>query len=159
MRKIIYPGTFDPITRGHADLIERASKMFDCVIIAVAASDKKQPLFSLDERVALVQQVTADIANTKVLGFSGLLVDLAKKQGASVLLRGLRTMKDFEYELPMANMNRMLAPEIDSIFLMPYEQHSYTSSTIVREIAQLKGDISGFVHPVVAKALQDKLGY
>jgi len=157
MITVIYPGTFDPITKGHTDLIARGVKLFRHVIVAVAASPKKNPLFSLDERIALAKEVTADLANVSVIGFSGLLVDLAAEQGAFALLRGLRAVSDFEYELQMANMNRNLNSEIESLFLTSLEKHSYISSTIVREIAALKGDVSKFVHPAVAKALQQKL--
>jgi len=157
MITVIYPGTFDPITKGHSDLIERACKLFSKVIVAVAINSKKKPLFSLNERVNLAKEVTSHLEQVEVVGFSGLLVDLAKEQNAFVLLRGLRVVSDFEYEFQLANMNRCLNPKIESLFLTPSEQYSFVSSTIVREIASLDGDVSKFVHPSVAKALQQKL--
>jgi len=157
MITVIYPGTFDPITKGHSDLIERACRLFSKVIVAVAQSSKKNPLFTLDERVNLACEVTKHLPCVKVVGFSGLLVDLAVQQDAFVLLRGLRVVSDFEYEFQLANMNRCLNSKIESMFLTPSEQYSFVSSTIVREIASLNGDVTKFVHPAVAKALQQKL--
>ncbi|SDT21352.1 pantetheine-phosphate adenylyltransferase [Pseudomonas oryzae] len=156
MNRVLYPGTFDPITKGHGDLIERASRLFDEVIIAVAASPKKNPLFSLDKRVELAQAVSAHLPNVRVLGFSNLLAQFAHQQQANVLLRGLRAVSDFEYEFQLANMNRQLAPDVESLFLTPSEKYSYISSTLVREIAALGGDIDKFVHPVVAEALRER---
>lgn len=153
---VVYPGTFDPITYGHMDLIERGLRHFDKVIIAVAASPKKQPLFSLEQRVELAQQVTAGMGNVEVKGFSNLLVEFARKQGAQVILRGLRVVSDFEYEFQLANMNRVLAPDLESLFLTPSEQYSFISSTFVREIAYLKGDVSKMVHPLVEDALKQR---
>ncbi|TQV74634.1 pantetheine-phosphate adenylyltransferase [Aliikangiella marina] len=150
---ILYPGTFDPITNGHLDLIERAAKLFDKVIVAVATNRGKNPLFDVDERVDLVRQVIAPMKNVEACGFSGLLVDFAKKQNANVLLRGLRAVSDFEYEFQLANMNRRLAPELESLFLTPAEQFSFISSTLVREIAALGGDVSEFVPVQVSQAL------
>ena len=156
MNRVLYPGTFDPITKGHGDLIERASRLFDEVIIAVAASPKKNPLFSLDKRVELAQAVSAHLPNVRVLGFSNLLAQFAHEQQANVLLRGLRAVSDFEYEFQLANMNRQLAPDVESLFLTPSEKYSYISSTLVREIAALGGDIDKFVHPIVAQALRER---
>ena len=156
MNRVLYPGTFDPITKGHGDLIERAARLFDEVIIAVAASPKKNPLFSLDKRVELAQAVSAHLPNVRVLGFSNLLAQFAHEQQANVLLRGLRAVSDFEYEFQLANMNRQLAPDVESLFLTPSEKYSYISSTLVREIAALGGDIDKFVHPVVAQALRER---
>lgn len=151
--KVIYPGTFDPITNGHTDLIGRAARLFDEVVVGVANSPSKRPLFDLAERVLLAQQVTAHLPNVKVVGFSGLLVDFAREQQANVLIRGLRAVSDFEYEFQLANMNRQLAPDVESLFLTPSERYSFISSTLVREIAALGGDITKFVHPAVADAL------
>ena len=157
MNKVIYPGTFDPITNGHMDLIERASRLFDEVIVAVAASPKKRPLLDLETRVELTRVITAPLGNVKVTGFNGLLTDLLKEQDANIILRGLRAVSDFEYEFQMANMNRVLAPDVESMFLTPAEKHSFISSTLVREVAVLNGDISQFVHPIVAEAMQQHL--
>ena len=157
MNRVPYPGTFDPITHGHTDLVERAARLFDEVIIAVAASPKKGPLFSLEQRVELAREVTAHLPNVKVYGFSNLLAHFVKEVEANVLMRGLRAVSDFEYEFQLANMNRKLAPDVESLFLTPCEQYSFISSTLVREIAALDGDISQFVHPVVAKALAERL--
>lgn len=151
--RAIYPGTFDPITNGHTDLIERAAKLFPTVVIAIAANPSKQPRFSLSERVKLVEQVTAHLSNVEVIGFSGLLVDLAKEQQASVLVRGLRAVSDFEYEFQLANMNRRLSPDLESVFLTPAEENSFISSTLVKEVALHGGDVSQFVHGAVATAL------
>ncbi|MBR7521273.1 pantetheine-phosphate adenylyltransferase [Pseudomonas juntendi] len=156
MNRVLYPGTFDPITKGHGDLVERASRLFDHVIIAVAASPKKNPLFPLEQRVALAREVTKHLPNVEVIGFSSLLAHFAKEQGANVLLRGLRAVSDFEYEFQLANMNRQLAPDVESLFLTPSERYSFISSTLVREIAVLGGDISKFVHPAVAEALTER---
>ncbi|WP_067516756.1 pantetheine-phosphate adenylyltransferase [Endozoicomonas ascidiicola] len=156
MIKVIYPGTFDPITKGHMDLVERAAKLFDTIVIAVAESPKKQPLFDLKTRVALAEASTAHLPNVEVTGFSSLLANFVAEQNAQVILRGLRAVSDFEYEFQMANMNRVLAPKVESLFLTPAEQYSYISSTLVREIASLGGDISKFVHPCVQKALTEK---
>ncbi|GLP97535.1 pantetheine-phosphate adenylyltransferase [Paraferrimonas sedimenticola] len=155
--RAIYPGTFDPITNGHADLIERASQLFKHVVIGIAASPSKQPKFSLEERVALVNEIVSPYANVEVQGFSGLLVDFAKQQNASVLIRGLRAVSDFEYEFQLANMNRRLNPNLESVFLTPAEENSFISSTLVKEVALHGGDVSQFVHPSVEKALLAKL--
>ncbi|WP_440906461.1 pantetheine-phosphate adenylyltransferase (plasmid) [Catenovulum sp. SX2] len=153
----IYPGTFDPITNGHLDLIERASRMFDKIIVGVANSPSKQPLFDLTERVALTEHVTSHLRNVTVIGFSGLLVDLAKSQKASVLVRGVRTVGDFEYEFQLANVNRSLYPALETIFLAPSEKNSYISSSIVKEVARHGGTVAHFVDGWVAAQLQDKL--
>ena len=153
MIKAIYPGTFDPVTNGHSDLIVRASKLFSEVIIGVAASPSKQPRFDLEQRVAMLEQVTQDLTNVTVVGFSGLLVDFAKQYQAKVLIRGLRAVSDFEYEFQLANMNRRLSPELESVFLTPAEENSFISSTLVKEVALHQGDVSQFVHPIVKAAL------
>lgn len=155
--RVIYPGTFDPITNGHLDLIERASRLFNEVIVGVAFSPSKRPMFSLDERVALVQDVTASLGNVTVVGFSGLLVDFARTHRANVLIRGLRAVSDFEYEFQLANMNRRLMPELESVFLTPAEENSFISSTLVKEVAIHGGDIAQFVPPAVAEAVAQKL--
>jgi pantetheine-phosphate adenylyltransferase len=155
-RSIIYPGTFDPITLGHVDLVKRATALFDHVIVAIAGNSTKTPLFNLDERVELTKQVLANHSKVEVVGFHGLLADYAREKKSVAFLRGLRAVSDFEFEFQLANMNRRLAPEIESLFLTPSEQFSFISSSLVREIASLGGDISAFVHPVVAKALAEK---
>ena len=156
MNRVLYPGTFDPITRGHTDLIERAARLFDHVIVAVAANPKKSPLFSLEQRVALAQEVTAHLPNVEVIGFNNLLAHFAQEINANIFLRGLRAVSDFEYEFQLANMNRKLAPNVESLFLTPSEKYSFISSTLVREIAGLDGDISEFVHPAVGRALAER---
>ena len=157
MQRVIFPGTFDPITNGHADLITRAAGLFEQVIVAVASNDRKNPLFTLEERVSLIHQSIPNLENVKIEGFSGLLVEFARAHQAKAIIRGLRAVSDFEYEFQLANMNRRLAPELESIFLTPAEQHSFISSTLVKEIASLNGDIQTFVPPVVAEALSAKL--
>lgn len=154
--RAIYPGTFDPVTNGHSDLIERAAKLFSDVIVAVAANTSKKPLFSLEERVELVTQVTSHLPNVRVIGFSGLLADLAREQEARVLVRGLRAVADFEYEFQLANMNRRLNAELESVFLTPSEENSFISSTLVKEVALHKGDVKQFVSSHVADALEVK---
>lgn len=156
--RVIYPGTFDPITVGHMDLIERASKMFDHVIVAVAKSERKGPAFTLEQRIDLAQQVVGHLSNVEVKGFDCLLAHFCQQQGANVLLRGLRAVSDFEYEFQLANMNRNLMPEVETLFLTPAEQYSYISSTLVREIASLGGDVQKFVHPCVMDAFKKKYG-
>lgn len=155
--KAIYPGTFDPVTNGHIDLIERASKLFSEVVVAVAFSPSKKPRFDLNHRVEMLEQVTAHLNNVSVIGFTGLLVDLAKEHQANVLIRGLRAVSDFEYEFQLANMNRRLSPDLESVFLTPAEENSFISSTLVKEVALHKGDVSQFVHPVVEQALKDSM--
>lgn len=156
LSRVIYPGTFDPITNGHLDLIERAADMFDEVIIAVAASPSKNTMFTLDERVQFAKQVTKHLDNVSSKGFSGLMVDFAKQEQANVLIRGLRTTVDFEYEFGLTNMYRRLMPGLESVFLTPAEEHAFISSTIVREVAIHGGDVTNFVPQVVAEALKEK---
>lgn len=151
--RAIYPGTFDPVTNGHTDLIQRASQLFNEVIVGVAASPSKKPLFDLEKRVALIEEVTKHLPNVKVVGFSGLLVDFAKSNQANVLIRGLRAVSDFEYEFQLANMNRRLSPDLESVFLTPAEENSFISSTLVKEVALHKGDVSEFVHAEVKSSL------
>ena len=153
----LYPGTFDPLTNGHEDLIKRAAKMFDTVILAIAHNPSKQPCFDLKQRVALAEEILQPLKNVKVIGFSGLLVDLAKQQNANVLIRGIRAVSDFDYEFQLANMNRRLHPDLESVFLTPSERNSFISSTLVKEVAIHNGDVSEFVHPLVARALEEKL--
>ncbi|RUO23396.1 pantetheine-phosphate adenylyltransferase [Aliidiomarina iranensis] len=155
-RRAIYPGTFDPVTNGHIDLIERAAKLFSEVIVGVAANTSKQPLFSLDERVAMVEETTAHLDNVRVIGFTGLLAELAREHKAHVLIRGLRAVADFEYEFQLANMNRRLNPDLESVFLTPSEENSFISSTLVKEVALHGGDVGQFTHLSVAQALQKK---
>ena len=155
--RAIYPGTFDPITNGHADLIERAARMFDEVIIGIAANPSKKPLFTLEERVSLISTVTHDLENVTVIGFSGLLAEFARTQNATILIRGLRAVADFEYEFQLANMNRRLNPELESVFLTPAEENSFISSTLVKEVALHHGDVGQFCHPAVKTALQQRL--
>lgn len=154
----LYPGTFDPITNGHTDLVRRALRLFDEVVLAVAANPKKQPLFSLDERVALARVALSDIERVRVIGFDNLLIDLVRAQHAQVILRGLRAVSDFEFEFQLAGMNRRLAPEIETVFMAPSEQEMFISASLVKEVASLGGDISAFVHPRVAAALGSKFG-
>lgn len=153
---VIYPGTFDPITNGHVDLTERASRLFDRVIVAIAYSEKKTPLFTLEQRIALCEQSLAHLENIEVVGFNNLLIDFARSQESRCVLRGLRTVADFEYEFQLANMNRAMYPEFESIFLTPSVQLSYISSSLVREIAAMGGDITAFVPAPVAAALKEK---
>lgn len=153
----IYPGTFDPVTYGHLDLLDRAARIFDRVIVGVAVNQNKKTLFSLEERVAMTAQVLTNHTNVEVQGFNSLLLDFAKQHGANVILRGLRAVADFDYEFQLASMNRFLNPTIESLFLMPAEKYMYISSSLVREIAVLGGDITGFVPPSIAQALHKKL--
>jgi len=161
MIKAVYPGTFDPLTRGHEDLVRRASQLFNTLILGVAASDAKKTYFTLDERIEIAREVLGDVKNVQVVGFSGLLIDFVRHQGARVVLRGLRAVSDFEYEFQLAGMNRSLYPDLETLFMTPSEQHMFISATLVREIAILGGDISKFVHPHVAarfKAKRQKSG-
>ena len=157
-KNAIYPGTFDPITKGHADLVERASRLFDRVIVAVAANPGKQSLFSLEERQDLAHMALADYDNVEVCAFDGLLVEFAREKQAQVILRGLRAVSDFDYEFQLAGMNRKLAPDVETLFLTPAEQYSNISSSLVREIAALGGDVSPFVHEEIRAELARKLG-
>ena len=156
MIKAVYPGTFDPLTRGHEDLVRRASTLFDRIIVAIADSKAKRPFFTLEERIEMAKEVLADVKNVQIVGFSSLLTEFVRKQGARVVLRGLRAVSDFEYEFQLAGMNRHLYPEMETIFLTPSEQHMFISATLVREIATLGGDVTEFVHPTVAKRLKQK---
>jgi pantetheine-phosphate adenylyltransferase len=156
MKTVIYPGTFDPITNGHRDLVERAAKLFDHVVVAIAYSEKKTPLFTLSERVELCETSLGHIPNIEVCGFSNLLTEFAKTKNARCVLRGLRAVSDFEYEFQLANMNRAMYPEFESVFLTPSEHLSYISSSLVREIAMLNGDVSAFVSAPVCAALKQK---
>ena len=153
-RSAVYPGTFDPITNGHQDLVRRAAGIFDRLVIGIAANPGKAPLFSLAERVQLAQKVVEDQRNVTVLGYSGLTVDFAREQGCGVVVRGLRAVSDFEFEFQLANMSRHLSREIETVFLTPKEQFTFISSTLVREIAILGGDVSQFVHPAVEAELK-----
>ena len=157
MKIAIYPGTFDPITYGHIDILERAIKLFDRVVISIARNSSKQPLFSDKERLDLIRQVTTKYPQVEVDSFDGLLVEYAQKKKATAVVRGLRAISDFEYEFQMALMNRALDGGLETVFLMPNEKYTYLNSSIVREIARLRGDVSGFVPPVVKKALEGKL--
>jgi pantetheine-phosphate adenylyltransferase len=156
MRRAIYPGSFDPVTNGHFDVVERARKLFDEVIVAVANNDEKQALFSLDQRLDLLRQTIGKIDNIRVAQFEGLLVDFARAEKAHAVIRGLRAVSDFEFEFQMALMNRKLESDLETIFLMPKEEYTYLSSRLVKEIARLGGDVSKFVPPIVAKALVNK---
>jgi pantetheine-phosphate adenylyltransferase len=158
MRRAIYPGSFDPITNGHLDVIERARKLFDEVVVAVAHNDEKQPLFSLKDRLDLLRETAGKIDNVRIAEFEGLLVEFARNEEAGIVIRGLRAISDFEFEFQMALMNRKLDFAVETIFLMPKEEYSYLSSRIVKEIARLGGDVSGFVPACVAKALSRKFG-
>ena len=153
---VVYPGTFDPFTRGHEDLVRRASRIFDQVIVGVADSAAKQPFFTTAERVDMAREVAVAFPNVEVKAFSGLLMDFVHEQGARVVMRGLRAVSDFEYEFQMAGMNRRLFPEVETLFLTPSEEHTFVSATIVREIARFGGDVSSFVHPAVLARLRAK---
>ncbi|MBD3609292.1 MAG: pantetheine-phosphate adenylyltransferase [Gammaproteobacteria bacterium] len=153
----VYPGTFDPITNGHTDLIERASHLFDKVIVAIARNPGKKPMFVHGERVEMARRVLAHLPNVEVDGFGTLLVDYVRESGANVILRGLRAVSDFEYEFQLAGMNRRLAPDVETLFLTPAEQYSYISSSLVKEIATLGGDVSDFVHTDVMAALRSRI--
>ncbi len=154
----VYPGTFDPVTNGHIDLVERSLRIFGEVIVAVAENPKKVPLFTLDERLAMLKAVTANYKNVVIEGFDGLLVDYVRKKGAVAIIRGLRAVSDFEYEMQMALMNRRLNTSIETVFLMPNEEYSFITSTIVREAASYGGDVSSLVPPDVVKKLKKKFG-
>ena len=156
-RIAVYPGTFDPITLGHEDIVRRAANLFDEVIVAVAGSTNKRTLFSFEERVSLAQSVFKQSSNIKVVGFSGLLMQFVQAQGAQMVIRGLRAASDFEYEFQLAGMNRKLFPQLETIFLTPSEQYMFVSSTLVREVATLDGDVHQFVSPLVNAAIKNKL--
>jgi len=153
----VYPGTFDPITNGHSDLVRRASGLFDHVVVAVAVNVSKKPVCVVEERLALAKEVLSNLHNVNVVTFDNLLVEFAREQKAKVILRGLRAVSDFEYEFQLAGMNRRLAPDIETMFLTPDEKYAFISSSLVREVASLGGDVSEFVHPAVMQALQNKL--
>jgi len=155
-RVAVYPGTFDPITNGHIDLVSRAAVLFDRVIVGIAESAGKGPSLDLDERIALARLALAGVPNVEVRGFAALLADFVRETGAGVILRGLRAVSDFEYEFQLASMNRHLIPDAETLFLTPAEQYSFISSSLVREIARLGGDVSGFVHPAVQQALRQR---
>ena len=157
-RSGIYPGTFDPITNGHSDLVRRATGVFEKVIVAVAANPAKKPLFSLDERVALARAALDGVPNASVVGFDTLLIECVRAHGAKVILRGLRAVSDFEYEFQLAGMNRRLDPEIETVFMTPSEREMFVSASLIKEIAGLKGDVGPFVHPRVMEALRARLG-
>lgn len=157
MRIAVYPGTFDPLTRGHEDLVRRGAKIFDKLIVGVADSPNKKPFFSMDERVRIAREVLSHYPNVEVLGFRGLLKDFVRENGANVIIRGLRAVSDFEYEFQMAGMNRYLLPDVETMFLTPSDQYQFISGTIVREIASLGGDVSKFVFPSVEHWLNEKL--
>src|SRR4029077_8154193 len=157
MIKAVYPGTFDPRTRGHEDLVRRASRLFGELVVAIAGSSAKRPFFTVDERIAMAREVLADVKNVQVMSFSGLLIDFVREQRARVVLRGLRAVSDFEYEFQLAGMNRHLYPEMETIFLTPSEQHMFISATLVREIAARGCNVSQFVHPLVEKNLKKKV--
>jgi pantetheine-phosphate adenylyltransferase len=157
MITVVYPGTFDPLTRGHEDLVRRAARVFDRVVVGVADSAAKNPFFSAGERIDMAREVLAPMANVEVLGFSSLLMDFVRAQGAKIILRGLRAVSDFEYEFQMAGMNRHLYPDVETLFLTPSEQYTFVSATIVREIAKFGGDVSHFVDPLVAGRIRARV--
>jgi pantetheine-phosphate adenylyltransferase len=156
--RVVYPGTFDPVTLGHEDLVRRASDLFPHVIVAVAGSSNKRTMFSLDERVEMTKTVFNNLTNVEVLGFSGLLMQFVQAQNAQMVIRGLRATSDFEYEFQLAGMNRKLYPQFETLFLTPSEQFMFISSSLVREVATLNGDVHAFVSPTVAEAIRQKLG-
>ena len=154
--KVVYPGTFDPLTLGHEDLVRRASRLFDTVVVAIADSEAKRPFFSAQERIEMAREVLRPYSNVEVTGFSSLLMQFVEAQGAQAILRGLRAVSDFEYEFQMAGMNRNLYPDVETLFLTPGEKYMFISATFVREIARFGGDVSKFVHPLVAERLRRK---
>jgi pantetheine-phosphate adenylyltransferase len=155
-RNAVYPGTFDPITNGHQDLVRRACSIFERVVVAIAANPNKAPMFPLEKRVDMARRVLVDLPNVEVVGYTGLTVEFARQRGLQVIIRGLRAVSDFEFEFQLANMSRHLSREIESVFLTPQEQFTFISSTLVREIATLGGDVSEFVHPLVAEELRKR---
>ena len=154
--RAMYPGTFDPFTNGHNDLVRRACRIFDRVVVSIAANPNKAPLFTLDQRVDIASRVLADVPNVEVTGYTGLTVDFARQHGLNVIVRGLRAVSDFEFEFQLATMSRHLNAEVETVFLTPSEQFSFVSSTLIREIASLGGNVREFVHPIVAEALADR---
>jgi pantetheine-phosphate adenylyltransferase len=154
--RAMYPGTFDPFTNGHNDLVRRACRIFDKVVIAIAANPGKAPLFTLEQRVDLVQRVLADVPNVEVTGYTGLTVDFARTRGLNVIVRGLRAVSDFEFEFQLATMSRHLNDQVETVFLTPTEQFNFVSSTLIREIASFGGNVGEFVHPIVAEALRNR---
>ncbi|NND61033.1 MAG: pantetheine-phosphate adenylyltransferase [Gammaproteobacteria bacterium] len=154
----MYPGTFDPITNGHSDLVRRAATIFDRVVVAIAANPRKEPTFPLERRVAMAREVLGELDNVEVTGYEGLTVDFATKRGLPVMIRGLRAVSDFEFEFQLATMSRQIAPNVETVFLTPAEQFTYISSTLVREVASFGGDVSKFVHPLVCDALIEHYG-
>ena len=154
--RAMYPGTFDPFTNGHNDLVRRACRIFDHVVVSIAANPGKTPLFTLEQRVDLARRVLADVPNVEVMGYTGLTVDFARQQGLNVIMRGLRAVSDFEFEFQLATMSRHLTDQVETVFLTPTEQFNFISSTLIREIASLGGNISEFVHPAVADALRER---
>ena len=157
MSKAIYPGTFDPITNGHTDLIVRAVRIFDRVVVAIAANPDKNPLFTVDERIDMVRQICEGLDQVEVTGFDGLLIDFVEQQNAQVLIRGLRAVSDFEFEFQLASANRRLNPDVETVFLTPSESHTFTSASLVKEIATYGGDVSSFVDPRVNRLLANRL--
>ena len=158
MRRVVYPGTFDPITNGHIDLIGRAARLFDQVVVAVAADTHKTPTFDIEERLALARETVAHLTNVQVTAFSGLLVSFAEAAGIDVIMRGLRAVSDFEFEFQLASMNRRMSPHIETLFLTPAEQYAFISSSLVREVSRLGGDVSAFFPPQVRAALRERFG-
>ena len=156
-RKIVYPGTFDPITRGHEDLVRRAARIFDEVVVAVAANASKRPFFSLEERIAMARDSLSDLPGVRVTGFDGLLVEFVRREATSLVLRGLRAVSDFEYEFQLAGMNRSMYPDLETVFMTPGEQYMFISASMVREIARLGGDVRPFVAPLIAERLTTRL--
>jgi pantetheine-phosphate adenylyltransferase len=157
MSKVVYPGTFDPLTRGHEDLVRRAARVFDEVVVAVADSESKRPFFDVGVRVEMAREVLAPLSNVTVTSFSTLLLRFVREQGAGIVMRGLRAVSDFEYEFQMAGMNRHLDPDVETIFLTPSEEYTFVSASIVREVARFGGDVSAFVHPVVNRRLIERV--
>lgn len=157
LTKAVYPGTFDPLTHGHEDLVRRAANIFGSVVVGIADSRNKRPFFSLDERVEMAKFVLAHLTNVEVIGFDGLLLDLLREHNANIILRGLRAISDFDYEFQMAGMNRKLFPEVETLFLTPSDQYMFISATMVREIAMLGGDISEFVDPRICAQMNAKI--
>jgi pantetheine-phosphate adenylyltransferase len=157
MLKVVYPGTFDPFTRGHEDLVRRAARLFDAVVVGVADSESKRPFFDIAARVEMAREVLAPITNVTVTSFSSLLLQFVREQRARVVMRGLRAVSDFEYEFQMAGMNRRLDPEVETLFLTPSEEYTFVSATIVREIAKFGGDVSSFLHPLVNERLKARV--